>query len=83
MEAESQASFRGGDYRQITLDARQAAVLSAMDHGKNFVDLAGPSEPLTPKKEEDDWSFDFSDDDSGGDGNDAENLDYNTFKGRR
>jgi hypothetical protein len=68
------------DYRQITLDPRQAAVWSAMDHGKNFVDLTGPSEPPAPKEEEDDWSFAFSDDDGGGDADDADNLDYNTFQ---
>jgi hypothetical protein len=70
------------DYRQITQDPPQVAVWSTMDHGNNFVDLAGPFEPPTPKEEEDDdWSFDFSDDDGGG--NDADNLDYNTFQGRR
>jgi hypothetical protein len=36
-----------------------------MDHGENFVDLTGPSESQVPKEEEDDWSFDFSDDDGG------------------
>nr|XP_051206344.1 uncharacterized protein LOC127321362 [Lolium perenne] len=51
------------DYRQITLNPRQAAVWSAMDHGENFVDLAGPPEPLAPKEEEDDFS-----DDGGGNG---------------
>ncbi|KAK1698067.1 hypothetical protein QYE76_014764 [Lolium multiflorum] len=39
------------DYRHITLDPRQAAVWSAMDHGANFVDLAGPSEMPAPKEE--------------------------------
>jgi hypothetical protein len=70
------------DYRQITLDPRQAAVWSAMDHGKNFVNLAGLSEPPAPKEEEDDWSFDFSDEDGGGEGDDADNLDYSTFQVR-
>jgi hypothetical protein len=46
------------DYRQITLNPRQVAVWSAMDHGENFIDLAGPSEPLAPKEEEDDFSND-------------------------
>jgi hypothetical protein len=54
------------DYRQMTLDPRQAVVRSAMDHGENFVDLAGPSEPPAPKEEEDDWSFDLSGDDDNG-----------------
>jgi hypothetical protein len=31
------------EYRQIMLEPRQVAVWSAMDHGENFVDLAGPS----------------------------------------
>jgi hypothetical protein len=53
-----------------------------MDHGENFVDLVGPSAPPAPK-EEDDWSFDFSDDDGGGDGDDADNLDFSAFDGRR
>jgi hypothetical protein len=71
------------DYWQITLDPWQAAVWSAMDHDKNSVDLAGPFEPLTPKEEEDNWSFDFSDNDSGGDSgdDDADNFDYSTFEG--
>lgn len=64
------------DYRQITLDPRQAAVWSTMDHVENFVDLAGPYAPPAPK-EEDDWSFDFSDDD----GNDVDNLDFSAFDG--
>jgi hypothetical protein len=55
-----------------------------MDHGDNFVDLAGPSQPPAPKEEDDDWSFDFSDDDDdGGDGDGADNLDYSPFRGRR
>jgi hypothetical protein len=60
----------------MTLDPRQAAVWYAMDHYENFVDLAGPSEPATPKEEEDDWSFDLF-------GDDADNLDYSAFWGRR
>jgi hypothetical protein len=71
------------DYRQMTLDPRQAAVWSAMDHGENFSDFAGPSEPPVPREEEDDWSFDLSGDDIGNDGDDANNLDYNAFRGRR
>jgi hypothetical protein len=51
-----------------------------MDHGKNFVDLADPSEPPAPKEEEDDWSFDLSGDDGSDDG-DADNLDYHAFRG--
>jgi hypothetical protein len=58
------------------LDPRQTSLWSAMDHGENFVDLAGPSEPSAPKEEEDDWSFDLP-------GDDTDNLDYNTFQGRR
>jgi hypothetical protein len=54
-----------------------------MDHGENFVDLDGPSEPPAPKEEEDDWSFDLSGDDIGNDGDDANNLDYIAFRGRR
>jgi hypothetical protein len=49
-----------------------------MDHNENFVDLADPFEPWTPKDEEDDWSFDYF-----ADGDDADNLDYNAFRGRR
>jgi hypothetical protein len=41
------------DYQQITLAPRQAAAWSARDHGENFVDLAGPSEPPSPKEEDD------------------------------
>jgi hypothetical protein len=63
------------DYRQMTLDPRQAAVWSARDHNANFVDLAGPSEPPAPKGEEDDdWSFGSSTDD------DANNLDFNSLQ---
>jgi hypothetical protein len=99
MEVEAQAALRGGDdpkdflgqhfivgrsveedYWQITLDPRQAAVWSAMDHGENFVNLAGPSEPPAPKEKEDDWSFDLSSDDGG---DNADNLDYSAFRGRR
>lgn len=62
----------------MTVDPRQAAVWSTMDHSENFVGLPGPSEPPAPKEEEDDWSFDLSGND---DGNDADNLDYNAFRG--
>jgi hypothetical protein len=65
----------------MRLDPRQTAVWSAMDHGENFVDLAGPSESPTPKEEEDDWSFELSGDEIGNDGDDANNLDYNAFRG--
>jgi hypothetical protein len=47
-----------------------------MDHDENFVDHAGPSEPPAPKEEEDDWSFNFSDEESG---DDADNLDFSAF----
>jgi hypothetical protein len=69
------------DYRQMTLDPRQAAVLSARDHGANFVDFAGPSEPPAPKEEEedDDWSFGIS----SNDGDDGNNLDFSVFNARR
>jgi hypothetical protein len=63
------------DNRQITLDPWQAAVWSARDHGANFVDLAGPSEPPVPKEEEEDddtWSFGSSNDD-------GNNLDFSAF----
>jgi hypothetical protein len=33
------------------LAPRQATLWSARDHGENFVDLTGPSEPPTPKEE--------------------------------
>ena len=28
-----------------------------MDHGENFVDLAGPSEPPAPKEEDESFNF--------------------------
>jgi hypothetical protein len=65
------------DYWQITLDPRQAAVWSAMDHGENFVNLAGPCEPPEPKEEEDNWSFNFSDED---DVVDADNIDFSASR---
>ena len=65
------------DYRQVTLNDRQAELWSAMDHGDNFVDLAGPSEPPAPK-EEDEESFHFSDDDD-----DADSLNWSAFDGCR
>ncbi|KAK1606656.1 hypothetical protein QYE76_030329 [Lolium multiflorum] len=40
------------DYRQMTMELRQAAAWYARDHDANFVDLAGPSELPAPKKEE-------------------------------
>ena len=67
------------DYRQVTLDDRQVELWSAMDSGA-IVDLAGPSELPVPKEEED--LFHFSDDDDGGDGDDADNLDWSAFDGR-
>jgi hypothetical protein len=60
------------DYRQITLDPRQALGWSTRDHGANFFDFAGPSEPPASKEEEDDdddWSFRTS-------SNDGNNLDF-------
>jgi hypothetical protein len=71
------------DYRQITMEPRQAAVWSAKDHGANFVDLAGPSE-LPAQKEEKandngDWSFGPSSDD----GDDGNNLNFSAFDSRR
>ena len=67
------------DCRQVTLNDRQAELWSTMDHGDNFVDLAGPSEPPAPKEE--DESFHFSDDDDdGGDG--ADSLDWSAFDSR-
>ena len=74
------------DYRQVTLDDRQAELWSAMDHGDNFVDLAGPSELPAPKEEEeeeDSFHFSSADDDDGGDGDDADSLDWSAFDGRR
>ena len=72
------------DYRQVTLDDRQAELWSAMDSGA-VVDLAGPSELPAPKEEEEEDSFHFSsaDDDDGGDGDEAEGLDYSAFELRR
>jgi hypothetical protein len=55
-------------------------VRSARDHGANFVDLVGPSEPPTPKEEDDDWSFGSSSDD---DGDDANKQDFSAFDARR
>ncbi|KAK1610197.1 hypothetical protein QYE76_033870 [Lolium multiflorum] len=70
-----------GDYQQMTMDLRQAAVWSARDHGANFIDLAGPSEPPAPKEEEDDdWFFGSSSDD---DGDSANNLDFSAFDAHR
>jgi hypothetical protein len=57
-------------------------VSSARDHGANFIDLVGPSEPLAPKEEEedgDDWSFGTSSDD----GDDGNNLDFSAFDAHR
>jgi hypothetical protein len=58
----------------MTMDPWQAATWSARNHGGNFVDLSGHSEPPTPKEEEedDDWSFGTSSDD----GDDSNNLDF-------
>jgi hypothetical protein len=54
-------------------------VWSPRDHGANFVDLTGPSEPPAPKEEDDDdsddWSFGTSSDDSN-------NLDFSVFDAR-
>jgi hypothetical protein len=56
----------------MTMDPRQATAWSARDHGANFIDLAGPSEPSAPKEEEDgdDWSFGTSSD-NGDDNNNS------------
>ena len=71
------------DYRQVTLDKRQAELWATMDSGA-VVDLDGPSELPAPKEEEDSFDlYDFSDDDGGGDGNGADSMDWSAFDGRR
>ena len=57
-----------------------------MDHGANFVDLAGPSELPAPKEEEeeeDSFHFSSAGADDGGDADDAESLDWSAFELRR
>ena len=36
------------DYKHLTLNDLDASLWSAMDHGENYVDLAGPSQPQPP-----------------------------------